>query len=227
VTTLAVALALVWATSEAEASAASGRGVARDSVLATAGAARKRATCMSGHTRYAKNGVRIFEIQRRFADLDGTYHVFLACRPGSRKPVTLDVSSFATFVKWKGAELKHGRVIWQVAHSAETSASVKLGWFSPRTGAHRAGIVDDEFGRPLATAVAGDGAIAIVVADLPSGSPDEVVAYMGLAGENLRAPRALATITGGGFEPGSLEIRDGQVTWATTAGVHGSAPIGG
>jgi hypothetical protein len=66
---------------------------------------------------------------------------------------------------------------------------VKVGWFSPRSGAH--------------------------------------VAYMGLAGKSLTAPRALATVTGGGVEPSSLEVRDGVVTWATTAGVPESAPIGG
>jgi hypothetical protein len=50
---------------------------------------------------------------------------------------------------------------------------------------------------------------------------------MAVAGKNLRAPRALATVPGGGIAPGSLAVHDGAVTWATTAGVAGSAAIGG
>ena len=195
---------------------------------ASASAAAKRTTCKSGTTRYAAGGVRIFQVRKRFTDLDGSYQQFLACRPGSRKPIVLDTSSFMTSVKWRGATRSGPNVVFEVEHAAETNSSVTVGWFAPASGARRSGSVLDEVGRPVAVAVAGDGAIVVVLDSLPTGGPrDELIAYMaaGVKGK-LKDPRVLAGVTGGVVH-GSLAIDgSGGVTWTTNAGAPGKATIG-
>lgn len=180
-------------------------------------------TCTAGHTLYRQDGVRIFSMLPR--DSDGNqYEVFLACRPGSRRPAVLRASSHCCVtVNWLGARLEGKRVIWQVEEFADGGGGTFVGWYDVRTGEHRSGGVNWLFGHVDAATVAPDGAIAIAAR---LGATDDTIGYMARGRHRLHQPRAIAKVPEG-IVPGSLRVQGTTVTWTTAAGVVGSAPIGG
>lgn len=196
--------------------------------LASAGApaAEARTSCKAGATRYAAQGVRIFEITKRDEN-DVDYQLLLACRPGSKRPTVLYVGSHGgVTTEWQGAEREGNRVIWQYEEFADGGGAVTVGWFGARDGAHRSAPVEWKFGRPRATALAPGGGIVVVTFGAEFNSLGESVEYLAPGRHSLHSPRVLVPSVVGTIVPDSLKAAGGVVTWTTQEGAVGSVPLG-
>ena len=104
------------------------------------------------------------------------------------------------------------------------------GWVDLHTGQAAEASVQPDHGIAFAdsgesVAVAPDGSVAAL--QKVEGDTSEVIVYAQFGKRRFHAIRLLSTVDTGDVDPSSLAIANGNVTWTTTAGVTGSAPING
>jgi hypothetical protein len=190
-------------------------------VLLVPGRADAKVTCDSGKTVYKHARTRIFALYHRTE--------FYACSAVLRRPRLFAYGNDGTL-----DDLYH----WQrfghrLAYIREWVGGDALGWdagwVDRHTGAAAEATIQPDTGIPFAktgqaVVVAPDGSVAVL--EHVENSKAQVIAYAAFGKRKFHAARLLATLDAGDVVAKSLAIGGGSVTWTTTSGVPGSAPIG-
>jgi hypothetical protein len=191
-------------------------------VLLVPGRADAKVTCDSGKTLYEHARTRVFTMYQRTE--------FYVCSTVLRRPRLFAYGNDGTLddlyeFKTYGHRLSFIRD-WIGGDDLGSSA----GWVDLHTGASAEVTIQPEDDVPFdeagqALVVAPDGSLAILEhEDAPSTA--QMIGYAQFGTRRFHKLRPLATVDAGDVVATSLAVAGGAVTWTTTAGVHGSAPIG-
>jgi hypothetical protein len=190
--------------------------------LLAPGRAEAKLTCDSGKTYYKHARTRIFAVYQQT-------EVYV-CSAHLRRPRRFDYINDGTADGLYGWKLYGHRLAFLHTWTGGDSLGWLAGWVDLHTGQAAEASVQPDHGIPFAdsgeaVAVAPDGSIAAL--QKVEGDTSEVIVYAQFGTHRFHAIRLLSTVDTGDVDPKSLAIANGSVTWTTTAGVTGSAPING
>ncbi len=186
------------------------------------GRAEAKLTCSSGKTYYKHARTRVFAVYEQT-------EVYV-CSAHLRRPRLVTYINNGTADGLYGWKVYGHRLAFLHAWTGGDALGWLAGWVDLHTGQAAEASVQPDHGVPFAdsgeaVAVAPDGSVAAL--QKVEGDTSEVIVYAQFGKRRFHAIRVLSTVETGDVDPASLAIADGDVTWATTAGVAGSAPIDG
>jgi hypothetical protein len=167
----------------------------------------KPVDCHSGQTRFHAGRTRIFRTQV------GRWYV---CSAQVRRPRLFAGENGGRIDSLRAFRRFGERVAFAWHETTSDEGGWLAAWIDPRTAAVRyTGVA----GTLQAVAADADGAIAFVALD----GPEQQIGNARNGVHGLGSARVLTSATD--VVPGSLALANGIVTWTTTSGMPGSAPI--